>query len=170
MTRMGWPVLVAIAWTILLFLMLPTLVQGIAMAFFFIPLTTMTLSGLPPQRIPAASGLTNFVRISAGAMGTSITTTIWDDRAALHHAHLVEAASRSGAAAGAAIDQMVAGGMTQEQALASLQRLIDQQAHMLGANDVFFASALIFVGLIALVWLARPIRGGTGGPEAGGAH
>jgi DHA2 family multidrug resistance protein len=151
-------------------LMLPTLVQGIAMAFFFIPLTTMTLSGLPPQRIPAASGLTNFVRISAGAMGTSITTTLWDDRAALHHAHLVEAASRPGAAAQSAVDQMVAGGMTQEQALASLQRLIDQQAHMLGANDIFFASALIFVGLIALVWLARPIRGGAGGPEAGGAH
>ncbi len=35
------------------------------------------------------------------------------------------------------------GGMTQEQALASLQRLIDQQAHMLGANDIFFASALM---------------------------
>jgi DHA2 family multidrug resistance protein len=151
-------------------LMLPTLVQGIAMAFLFIPLTTMTLSGLPPQRIPAASGLTNFVRISAGAMGTSITTTLWDDRAALHHAHLVEAASRPGAAAQSAVDQMVAGGMTQEQALASLQRLIDQQAHMLGANDIFFASALIFVGLIALVWLARPIRGGAGGAEAGGAH
>jgi len=151
-------------------LMLPTLVQGVAMAFFFIPLMTMTLSGLPPQRIAAASGLSNFVRISAGAIGTSVTTTLWDDRAALHHAHLVEAASRPGAAAQSALEQMVAGGMTREQALASLQRLIDQQAHMLGANDIFFASALIFVALIALVWLARPIRGGAGSAGASAAH
>lgn len=43
------------------------------MAFFFIPLVTLRLSGL--ERIPAASGLSNFARITAGAFGTSITTT-----------------------------------------------------------------------------------------------
>ena len=60
------------------------------MAFFFIPLMTITLSGLPPDRIPAASGLTNFARITAGAFGTSISTTLWENRAALHHAQLAE--------------------------------------------------------------------------------
>lgn len=49
------------------------------MAFFFIPLTTVTLAGL-----------SNFVRITAGAMGTTIATTLWDSRAAMHHAHLTE--------------------------------------------------------------------------------
>ena len=29
-------------------LMVPTIIQGAAMAFFFIPLVTITLSGLPP--------------------------------------------------------------------------------------------------------------------------
>ncbi len=53
-------------------ILIPTVLQGAAMAFFFIPLTTITLSGLPPERIPAAAGLSNFVRITAGAMGTSI--------------------------------------------------------------------------------------------------
>ena len=48
------------------------------------------LSGLPPERIPAASGLFNFARITAGSFGTSITTTLWDRRATLHHAQLVE--------------------------------------------------------------------------------
>jgi DHA2 family multidrug resistance protein len=60
------------------------------MAFFFIPLTTITLSGLTPDRIPAAAGLSNFVRITAGAMGTSIATTLWESRASMHHAHLTE--------------------------------------------------------------------------------
>ncbi len=72
-------------------IMIPTLVQGIAMAFFFVPLINLAMSGLSPDRIPAASGLTNFVRITAGAFGTSIFTTLWDSRAALHHAQLSEA-------------------------------------------------------------------------------
>ena len=72
-------------WTI----MIPTLIQGIGMAFFFIPLITLTLSGLPPERVPAASGLSNFVRITAGAVGTSVSTTFWERRATLHHAQLV---------------------------------------------------------------------------------
>ena len=71
-------------------LLIPTIIQGAAMAAFFIPLMSITLSGLPPERIPAASGLSNFARITAGSFGTSITTTLWDRRATLHHAQLVE--------------------------------------------------------------------------------
>src|SRR6266705_59616 len=41
-------------------LLIPTFVQGAAMAVFFIPLITLALSGLTPDRIPAASGLFNF--------------------------------------------------------------------------------------------------------------
>src|SRR6266496_2678784 len=47
-------------------LMVPTIIQGAAMAIFFIPLVTLSLSGLSPDRIPAASGLFNFARITAG--------------------------------------------------------------------------------------------------------
>ena len=45
--------------------MLPLLVQGIAMATFFLAMITILLDGVPPQRIPLASGLSNFVRITA---------------------------------------------------------------------------------------------------------
>ena len=40
------------------------------MAFFFIPLQAIIFSGLTPDRMPAAAGLSNFVRITAGAVGT----------------------------------------------------------------------------------------------------
>ena len=60
------------------------------MAVFFIPLVTLSLSGLSPDQIPAASGLFNFARITAGSFGTSIATTFWDHRASLHHAQLAE--------------------------------------------------------------------------------
>jgi EmrB/QacA subfamily drug resistance transporter len=64
--------------------LIPTIVQGAAMAFFFIPLQAIIFSGLTPDRMPAAAGLSNFVRITAGAMGTSIFTTAWENRAVLH--------------------------------------------------------------------------------------
>jgi hypothetical protein len=51
----------------------------------------VTLSGLPTSsRIPAASGLSNFMRIMAGGIGASVSTTLWENRAILHHAQLSE--------------------------------------------------------------------------------
>lgn len=64
----------------------PQFIQGFAVACFFMPLTTITLSGLPPERLAAASSLSNFTRTLAGSIGTSITTTMWSDRESLHHA------------------------------------------------------------------------------------
>ena len=154
-------------------ILVPTIIQGVSMAFFFIPLLSIILSGLPPDRIPAASGLSNFVRITAGAFGTSIVTTVWQDRAALHHAQLAEAINTSNSAATGALSGMQATGMSYEQALASVNRLIDQQAYMLAASDVFLASAGIFLLLIPLVWLARPTRapaGSAGADAASAAH
>jgi DHA2 family multidrug resistance protein len=151
-------------------IMVPTIIQGVAMAFFFIPLMTITLSGLEPDRIPAASGLTNFVRITAGAMGTSITTTLWENRAALHHAHLAESVSAGSPVVQMPLSGLAASGLTQEQALAQMNRLVDQQAFMLAANDIFYLSAALFLVLIPLVWLTHPQHGPGGAGAAAGAH
>lgn len=142
-------------------ILVPTFIQGVAMAFFFIPLTTLVLAGLPPERMPAASGLSNFVRITAGAMGTSIATTLWDSRAALHHAHLTErlGAGESGTPLADAWAGLQNAGLNGAQALAQINRLIDQQAYTRAADDIFAASAAIFLLLIGLIWLTqRPPR------------
>ena len=150
-------------------ILLPIVIQGIALAFFFIPLSTITLSGLSPDRIPAASGLSNFARITAGAIGTSISTTLWESRAALHHAQLTEAIT-PGSPADAALAGLRAAGMSTEQALAQVNRLIDQQAFTLAANDIFLASSLIFLALIGVVWITRPKRTDGAADAAAGAH
>lgn len=151
-------------------IMIPTVIQGIAMAFFFIPLVTLTLSGLTPDRIPAASGLSNFLRITGGAIGTSVTTTLWENRATLHHAQLVEAVNNGSSAATGAISNLGATGFSSGQVLAQINRLVDQQAYMLATSDIFYASAVLFIMLIPLVWLSRPQRGGAGADAAAGAH
>lgn len=151
-------------------IIIPTFIQGIAMAFFFIPLVTLTLSGLTPDRIAAASGLSNFLRITAGAMGTSITTTLWDNRATLHHSQLAESINQGNGAATSAMSGLASNGFSTEQVMGQINRLVDQQAYMLATNDIFYASAILFLLLIPLVWLARPQKGGAGGDAAAGAH
>jgi len=149
-------------------LMMPTIVQGISMAFFFIPLVTLTLSGLSPERIPAASGLSNFARITAGAFGTSITTTLWENRAALHHSQLVESVNIASLPTNQALSQLSALGLGHEQSLTYLNRLVDQQAFMLSASDIFAGSAALFLALIVIIWMAKPVN--SGAVDAGGAH
>ncbi|HET7757926.1 MAG TPA: DHA2 family efflux MFS transporter permease subunit, partial [Steroidobacteraceae bacterium] len=156
----------ATLWTLLV----PTLIQGAGAAAFFIPLLTLTLSGLPPERIPAASGLSNFARITAGSFGTSITTTLWERRATLHHAQLVEQLTPSSPAASQAFATLHAHGFGTAQSYALLNRLVDAQAFMLSANDIFYVSGVLFLIMIALVWLARPVHAGGGEAAAAGAH
>ena len=149
-------------------ILVPTVLQGAAMAFFFIPLQAIVFSGLTPDRMPSAAGLSNFVRITAGAVGTSLFTTFWEDRAVLHHAQLTEAVTSTNNAATQTLAQLAASGMNPEQALTTLNRSIDQQAYTMAVTDMFYASALLFFVLIALVWLAKPNTGVSA--AGGGAH
>ncbi|MBS2140752.1 DHA2 family efflux MFS transporter permease subunit, partial [Escherichia coli] len=68
----------------------PQFIQGFAVACFFMPLTTITLSGLPPERLAAASSLSNFTRTLAGSIGPSIPPPMWTYREPLHQAKLTD--------------------------------------------------------------------------------
>jgi len=151
-------------------ILIPTLLQGAAMAFFFVPLQAIIFSGLGPDEMPSASGLSNFVRITAGAFGTSLFTTLWDDRAAMHHAHLAETVNSGNTAAVAATAQLAAAGQSPEQIAATLNRMLDQQAYTMAVTDVFWLSSVLFVALIGIVWLTKPKLSAGGAADAGGAH
>jgi DHA2 family multidrug resistance protein len=134
------------------------------------PPVALGLSGLAPERIPAASSLMNFARITAGSFGTSIVTTLGDRRATLHHAQLVDHLSRGAGAPAHALERLHAGGFSAGQSYGILNRIVDAQAFMLSANDIFYASGLVFVALIAVIWLARPARGSAASHAGAGAH
>ena len=150
-------------------IMIPTFIQGAAVACLFTPLVAVIVSGLPAEKIPSATGLSNFVRITAGAFGTSITTTLWDNRATLHHEHLTAFITHDSLDAVQAFDALGKLGLDPQQAAAQLNRIIDQQAFTRAADDIFLGSALLFATLIAVVWMARPART-TGPVDTGGAH
>ncbi len=150
-------------------LLIPTLIQGAAMSMFFIPLTSIILSGQAPEKIPAASGLSNFVRIMCGGMGASIMTTMWDDRSTLHHARLTEATGYASPAFVQNMQTMQQAGLPDQAAYAVLDRSINVQASTMAATDIFYMAAMIFLVLIGFVWLTRPKKS-SAPVDAGGAH
>jgi MFS transporter, DHA2 family, multidrug resistance protein len=152
-------------------LILPTLLQGIPTALFFTPLTAIILSGLPPEKIPAAAGLSNFVRIFAGAVGTSLVSTGWNNRTILHHARLAEQASVNNPNFVDAISNLQTTlGVSAPKALAFFENSLNAQASMLGLNDMFWFSAVIFIAIIPLIWVTRPSKGGSSDAAAAGGH
>ncbi len=134
-------------------IVLPMVLQGIAQAFFFVPLQAITFQGLAAREMAGAAGLSNFVRICAGAICTSLMLSLWESRARLHHAHLVETLHREGAATALTLQQFVESGLDDTAARAALDRLVEQQAWTLGVTDLFYLSAcasLLLLGLMAL--------------------
>ncbi len=150
-------------------LLIPTLIQGVAMATFFIPLLALAFSGLEPERIASASGVINFTRLSAASFATSITTTLWSRRAALHHAQLVWSLTANPQAQ-QFMAQAHAQGLSTQQGAFLLNQLINGQAYMLSADDIFWVSGYLFVAMAFLVWLARPGSKSLSAEVSAGAH
>jgi len=136
--------------------------QGLGLACFFPPLLAILIAGLPQSRIAAATGLANALRTLAGSFATSITTTMWDRREALHQANLTENVTSFDPAARGALDQLSALGISGDGAFAVVERSVVQQAYMLATNELFWVWGWALLAMIALVWLARPPFGGGG--------
>ena len=151
-------------------IMIPSLIQGIAMAAFFVPLMTLIFSGLTPDKIPAASGLSNFVRIMAGGFGASIYTSVWENRSSAHHAVLAEHINFANPVSESALKMLTGMGMNEQQALSFVNNLINQQAATLAANDLTWLSALLFIALIAFIWLIHPPKTKSAVVADAGAH
>lgn len=134
----------------------PQLVQGMAVACFFMPLTILTLSGLPPEKLASASSLSNFFRTLAGSIGTSITTTMWSDREAVHHSQLTEYITDYNPESLNTYQEMGVHGLTQEQTSGYLAQQITSQGLIIGANEIFWLCGWVFIILIVTVWFAKP--------------
>jgi DHA2 family multidrug resistance protein len=140
----------------------PILLQGVGMGFFFVAVVTISFDGLPPQRVPAATSISNFLRITAAAFSTSVATTVWDNRASLHQSRLAEASSVYDPTLQQAAGQLHAMGLNDQQSLAALTRGLVEQSYLLSSLDYFYVSAWITLGMIGIVWFARRPRVASG--------
>ncbi|MDC7690604.1 DHA2 family efflux MFS transporter permease subunit [Vogesella indigofera] len=140
----------------------PQFVQGFAIAGFFMPLTTITLSNMKPQQLASASSLSNFMRTLAGSIGASLTTWQWEHREGLHHTQLTEHVSLYDSATRDTLAAMQQAGLSAEQAAAVIAGDISRQGLFLGANEVFWLATVLFLLLTGLVWLSRPPKAAAG--------
>ncbi|HWY26094.1 MAG TPA: DHA2 family efflux MFS transporter permease subunit [Nevskia sp.] len=145
---------------------IPLLVQGVAMGMFFVAMLTISLDRLPPQRLPSASGLNNFLRITGGSFATSLTTTYWDRREALHQSRLVESATVYDPALQQTMTQLHGLGLSDQSAAAVIMRGVIGQGYLLSSLDIFYFSGWLALALIPLCWIVRRPAGGGGAPAA----
>ena len=119
-------------------LILPQLVQGIAMPFFMVPIIGMSMTFVLPNEHASAAGLINFLRSMSGAFGTAVVTTAWQDATISRHAEL---AGQIHDPAGV-MAQFKAIGMSAAQALEALNNMVPTQAVMMATNHTFLLTAL----------------------------
>ncbi|SQF99538.1 EmrB/QacA family drug resistance transporter [Paucimonas lemoignei] len=143
------------------------LFMGAGVALFFMPTLSILLSDLPPNQIADGSGLATFLRTLGGSFAASLTTWIWIRRADQHHAYLSENISTYEPATREALNNLGGAG---PQAYAQLERTLNSQAYMMSTVDYFYLMGWVFMGLILLVWLAKPPFTAKAGPAAGGGH
>jgi len=143
-------------------LMVPLVVQGIAMSVFFVSMLTILLQGIPPAKIPGASGLSNFARITAGGFAASLTTVVWDRREAVHQSRLSDSSGFNDPTMLRALAGLQHDGLSMAQSLAVLGRNLVNQAYMLSSLDFFWVSGWLCFAVLPLVWLTRRPVGGAG--------
>jgi DHA2 family multidrug resistance protein len=138
------------------YLTLPQWLQGIASAGLLIPLMALILSNINPQNIASAAGLTTFCRTVSTSLGTSLTTTLWDRRASVHHITYTEHISPySSAFLDSAYRKLPNG-------YAMLENVISNQAYFASVIDLFWLYGWLFLLVAPIVWIAKK-------PKIGGA-
>ena len=137
--------------------------QGAAMAFLFVPLTTLTMASIPPQETGYATSLFSVTRNIGSSMGISFVTTWITRRSQFHQTIMsshITASSRmsqealrqiTGFLQQSGIDRVTA----KHQASALIYRTMQQQAALLSYVDVFYIMGLLFLAVIPLVFLMK---------------
>ncbi|SAL64269.1 EmrB/QacA family drug resistance transporter [Caballeronia udeis] len=152
-------------------IVLPTLLQGIPMALFFAPLTVIILSGQPPEKVPAAAGLSTFGRMFCGGVGTSIANVVWNNRTIMHHEILTAQSNPTNPL----FNQQLHGyhsllGLNTGSSYALFDNLVQTQAAMMGLDDIFYASAIIMIVIIPLIWITKRGKASSADAAASAAH
>lgn len=131
----------------------PRLLMGAAISMFFVPLTAIILSQLNQAHTASAMGLVNFLRILGGGIGTSIAVTVWERWGNYHHAILTEQINMFSQTTHFALVAIKHAALPP---LPIINHLITKQAMTRSNDDILLVSAYAFIGLIILIWFAKP--------------
>jgi DHA2 family multidrug resistance protein len=142
-------------------ILVPQMVQGVALACIFIPLSTVALATIERKRMSDATGLNNLVRQLGGSFGVAIFAALLDRYIVEARSSLVAhvpagdpgVAQRLAGMQSVFLRAGVDGATAAQRALGMLEGMIGRQAGMLGFERAFFMSGLVFAASMPLVLL-----------------
>jgi DHA2 family multidrug resistance protein len=137
----------------------PLVLRGISSVFMFAPLAIATLGSLPKQYVAAGSGFYSLTRQMGGSIGIALIGTMVDKMTVVHRSELVWKISDFSSAYADRIrmyaDNFIRNSgdpvAAKQQALALVDRIINQQAGLMAFIDVFYVMAAMFVLTIPLL-------------------
>ena len=130
-------------------LALPQMLQGLGMAFFMIPLTSISLRSVPPEELASAAGLQNFTRTMAIAVATALVLTEWSNIERTAHSQLA-----SNLHTGPTMTALSGAGFQVEQARQMVAMLVEREALAVAVDHVFVLTACVLFAAAVIVWLA----------------
>lgn len=136
------------------FVMWPQFVQGLAVALFFMPLTSLSLNGIPSSHVASATSLSSCLRTLGGSIGSSLVMTQWERLEALHHVRFAEGMTDASFAFSQAMQGLQGMGMSAMQATAWINQEVTRQGFLVGFNELFWAGGWAYFLMAGLVWLA----------------
>ncbi|MDR3421149.1 MAG: DHA2 family efflux MFS transporter permease subunit [Xanthobacteraceae bacterium] len=139
-------------------LLVPQILRGAGMMLAIVPITSISLGTLAPDRLKNASGLFNLMRNLGGAVGLAGLNTVLNKRIDLHLARLHESITWSRRPVTEALNNFAAripGSDAQNMALKQLFLFVRQQGIVMAFADVFLLLGLLFLLFAPLVWLMR---------------
>ncbi|MFM2098869.1 MAG: hypothetical protein RLZZ366_408, partial [Pseudomonadota bacterium] len=128
---------------------LPQILQGVAVPFYFMGLSSLSISSVPLSEVTSAVGISSFFRTLGGAIATTLAVAMWDIEARTSRS---EIASNLNDAAPMAKSLQQAG-MSGGQASGVIEHFVDVQASTIGMTHIFLYGACLGVVAAAVVWL-----------------
>jgi DHA2 family multidrug resistance protein len=154
----------------------PQFLQGSGMALLFVPLTTVAMNAIPPQRMGNATSLFNLMRNIGGSVGIAVTATMLGRQRQSIGSVLGENVNIYDPTTQNLMAQIKAGFMAAgadavtatQRAYVAMNGLVQRQASMVSFVMIFRTLGLLFLVLLPLVLLMkRPSRHAAPGA---GAH
>ena len=150
---------------------LPLMIQGAALGFVFVPLTTITNNSIPNERMGNATSLFNLMRNIGASIGISMVETMQFRKQQVHINNLGAHVYPQSATVQQMVDSFKGYFMSQgssaavatQQAYSAVWGIVQRQAAMLSYNDTFFFMAIVFVLMIPLLFLLRKPKPGKAG-------
>jgi DHA2 family multidrug resistance protein len=140
----------------------PTVLNGVAISFIFVPLTTATMSQLRQQQIGSATGLYNLMLNIGGSIGIATVTTMIARGSQAHQALMVghltptdSAFTQQLHATSAMLTRHSDPVTATHQTYALIYNILNQQAHLWAFVDTFRVFGLMVLCCIPLIFLFK---------------